>query len=283
MSSPIVAAYAEGVLYPDPGNPGAPAKAIQVFQQSGFNTMILGLFHVDSTGTISFNDTTIIQNGQYVGDTSWPATVGSIIGGTVKTVCASIGGGGVSDYTNIEAIYKANNNSFAGTALATNLAALRQLFPAISIIDLDCEESIDDTTLVGFCALVAGLGFQITFCPYRDQTFWITALSNLQTIAPGAVVWWNLQCYDGGGGNVPSSWAHAIARKIPGFDTRGYIVAGDWTYDDPATVQQRLSQFAKDPSVGGGFIWTLDMMLQKGAPTVDAYATAIIKAVPSGN
>ena len=151
MTSPIVAAYAEGDLYPDAMSPGGPAKAIKVFQHSGFNTMILGLFHVDAAGDISFNNTAIIKGGQYVGDGSWPATVQSIIGGTVTTVCASIGGGGVSDYTNIEQIYQGNNSSFAGTALATNLAALRKLFPAITIIDIDCEEWIQGSTLVGFC------------------------------------------------------------------------------------------------------------------------------------
>lgn len=283
MTSPIVAAYAEGVLYPSAQSPGGPAKAIQVFQHSGFNTMILGLFHVDRAGNIFFNDTAIIQNGQYVGDKSWPATVASIIGGSVTTVCASIGGGGVLDYTNIEAIYQANNGSFEGTALATNLTALHKLFPSISIIDLDCEECIQDSTLVGFCELLAGIGFKITFCPYNNQDFWVNALASLQTIAPGAVVWWNLQCYDGGSGNQPSDWSKAITATIPGFQTDGYIVAGDWTQDDPQQVQQMLSGFATDPSLGGGFIWTLDKMLEPKPPTVKEYAAAIIKAVPPGN
>lgn len=283
MTSPIVAAYAEGVVYPDPSSPGGPAKAIKAFQNSGFNTMILGLFHVDSSGSLFFNNAIIVQNGQYVGDRSWPATVQSITGGSVTTVCASIGGGGVSDYTNIQQIYQTNHNSFLGTVLANNLAAFRKLFPSISIIDIDCEEWVNGSTLVAFCELLAGLGFKITFCPYTNQSFWVNALASLQTSAPGAVVWWNLQCYDGGTGNQPSDWSRAIVAGIPGFQTDGYIVAGDWTQDSPAAVQQLLSGFASDPSLGGGFIWTLDDMLKGGPQTVDAYASAIIAAIPTGN
>ena len=108
------------------------------------------------------------------------------------------------------------------------------------------------------------------------------ALASLQTSAPGAVVWWNLQCYDGGTGNQPSDWSQAIEARIPGFQTAGYIVAGAWTQQSPQEVQRMLSGFATDPSLGGGFIWTLDDMLKGGPQEVNAYAQAIIKAVTSG-
>lgn len=87
------------------------------------------------------------------------------------------------------------------------------------------------------------------------------------------MVWWNLQAYDGGAGNEPGQWAAAIATAIPGFATAGYIVVGDWTNDSPSQVKNLLRGFSNEPSLGGGFMWTLDDMISAG--TLDAYGSAI--------
>jgi hypothetical protein len=84
------------------------------------------------------------------------------------------------------------------------------------------------------------------------------------------VKWWNLQCYDGGGGNNPQDWADAIAKDAPSHQTEGYIVAGDWVrfYDPdagswagdcPNAMEQLFSGFRKQACVGGGFLWSLDL------------------------
>jgi hypothetical protein len=87
------------------------------------------------------------------------------------------------------------------------------------------------------------------------------------------VKWWNLQCYDGGAENSPQVWANAIAKAAPSYQTDGCIVAGDWVrfYDpDPAwkswrgdclkPMEQLFSGFRKQSCVGGGFIWSLDLI-----------------------
>jgi hypothetical protein len=154
---------------------------------------------------------------------------------------------------------------------------MRETFPGISIIDMDCEETYNQESFVAFCQMLGSLGFDITFCPYNTQGFWINSLQQLNTSNPGLVKWWNLQCYDGGEGNDPAIWASAIQQQIPGFSTDGFILPGDWTDDSPSEVKQLMSTFKNDSSVGGGFIWTLDLIIDSSYS-----ATDYVKAISTG-
>ena len=282
MNTPTIAVYALGCLYPTPTHQPVPDTIAQL-QASGFNTVILSLFHIAGDGVaaprqpgdLSFNDTPVISGGVYVGDPSWPALVAQLRGGGVETVCASIGGGGVSDFANLAWISEANGQSFANTTVEANFAAFRTTFPAVTIIDMDCEDMYDQRSFVAFCQMLAGLGFDLTFCPYTATDFWTASLKALEATNHGAVLWWNLQCYDGGGGNSPVPWAAAIQQALPGFSTDGFIVAGDWTNDTPADVTALLQSFNADASLGGGFLWTADALVgQPGAMTTYAQAIA---------
>lgn len=280
MSKFNFAVYAEGCMYP--ASPAVKATITQL-QASGFTAPILSLFHIGRDyqisptqimGDIYFNDTLIISQGRYVGDPAWPAMINAMLGGTVKQVCASIGGGGVMDYETLQKIYADNGKSFDNTNLMANFQCFRKTFPAIGLIDMDCEETYDTRSFVAFCQMLAGMGFGITFCPYTYMSFWMEALAALNKSHPGAVKWWNLQCYDGGQGNDPADWANAITRAIPGFPTAGYILAGDWTNDKPAGVQALMRTFKGESCVGGGFIWTLDQIVAAG-DSMTAYVDAI--------
>ena len=277
------AVYAEGCMYPASASIQPVKTTISQLQQSGFKTAILSLFHIGRDyaispkqvmGDIYFNNTPVISKGSYVGDPIWPGLINSMIGGTVTRVCASVGGGGVMDFETIQKIYEGNGNSFANTNLMGNFQYLRKTFPTISIIDMDCEETYDQASFVAFCQMLIGMGFGITFCPYTYQSFWTGSLAALNTSNPGAVKWWNLQCYDGGGGNDPANWATAITQAVPGFSTVGYILAGDWTNDTPSEVQALMGTFNKELCVGGGFIWTLDNIISS-TTSMKAYVDAI--------
>lgn len=282
MSTPNIAAYGEGIMYPPNLSPN-----IAAIQGAGWTSIILGLFHISATGDIGFNNSAIISGGQYVGDASWPAQLQQLMqpgsGNTITTLLASVGGGGVSDFANVQSIYEANGNSFAGTALQTNFKAFYTSFPLIRLIDMDVEDNYDQPSFTAFCQMLAQIGFGITFCPYAtwEMGFWTGSLAALNTSNPGAVKWWNLQCYDGGGGNSPKVWADAITHAIPGFDTTGFILAGDWSRNlaqpqkDPSTwfwqgdcppaVQSLMASFSGQACVGGGFIWTIDQILDYAA------------------
>ncbi|UOD29599.1 hypothetical protein INH39_30130 [Massilia violaceinigra] len=273
MTQLNLAVYAEGCMYPEPD----PSTLVNELKSSRFTTVILGLFHVSAAGDLYFNNEKICSQGAYVGAASWKGTVAALAepkDGKQLTVCASVGGGGVSDFSNLRDIYAKNNASFAGTELESNFKQLRASFPAVSIIDMDCEDTYDQPSLVAFCRLLAGMGFGLTFCPYTNQAFWVQALAQLNDTHPGTVRWWNLQCYDGGQGNQPSDWADIIREHLPTFSTDGFILPGDWTNDSPDQVQALMHGFAGKPSVGGGFMWTLGSM-HGGDRSVAGYALAM--------
>jgi hypothetical protein len=278
MSSLNVAAYGEGMMY------SSLSQNMSAIQTAGWTSVILGLFHVDASGNIFFNDTEIITNGGYIGSSDWPSQLQQLLhgqGSTITTLLASIGGGGVSDFANVQAIYQNNNNSFSGTALQQNFQTFFSTFPMITLIDMDVEEAYDSDSFVAFCQMLIQIGFGITFCPYTYMPFWTGSLASLNQSNPGAVKWWNLQCYDGGAGNNPQDWANAITSAIPGFDTTGFIIPGDWSRnlakpnqnpsswywqgDCPPAVQALMASFAQQSCVGGGFIWTIDQILNYAA------------------
>ncbi|GKT01945.1 hypothetical protein AVKW3434_21170 [Acidovorax sp. SUPP3434] len=283
MNGLNVAVYVEGYIYPDSAPKDKPVPAtIEKLKKSGFTTAILGLFHIsgksgagpEAMGDIYFNNTLIIADGSYVGAPEWPGLVGQILGGTVTTICASIGGGGVSDYEALAEIYKANNNSFDNTPVQKNFAAFRKTFPAVSIVDMDCEETYDEPSFVAFCRMLIDLGFAITFCPYTMQDFWVSSLAQLNDSSPGSVKWVNLQCYSGGYGNSPDEWASTIANSIENFQTDQFIIPGD-SAETPAAVNSLMQTFEGMGCVGGGVIWTLDMILKQSSD-MQSYSNAIV-------
>ena len=292
MTKLNVAVYAEGCMYPSSADQ-AVSTTISQLQQSGFKSVILSLFHIgrdydisptQNMGDLYYNGKLIISEGSYVGDPTWPKLINTIIGGSVEQLCASIGGGiGVLDFQTIQRIYQGNGGSFNGTNLEKNCAVLKAIFPGISIIDMDCEDTYDQPSFVAFCEMLIGLGFGITFCPYCPVGLWIDALAVLNTTHQGAVKWWNLQCYDGGQSNDPSTWADLIKQKIPAFSTDGFILASDWTAHSPNEMQAWIGRFKKESCVGGAFIWTLDQIIEKAPKDplalmkeyVDAITTAL--------
>jgi hypothetical protein len=272
MTGITIAAYGEGMMYPPKLAPN-----IAAIQTAGWTDIILGLFHVNDVGDISFNDTPIVTGvGTYVGSADWPGQLTQLLSGpgsTINMLLASFGGGGVGDFQNIQNIYEANGNSLLGTNLAANCLTLFATFPMISAIEVDVEDDYNEPSFVAFCQMLARYGFSITFCPYTNQSFWTRSLAALNQSNPNAVKWWDLQCYDGGAGNDPQQWADAIATAIPGFDTTGFIVAGDWVRnsggqgDCPQGVEQLLSQFRGQACTGGAFLWTIDDIFWQGTQT----------------
>lgn len=284
MKPLTIAGYAQGCLYPESAKHQPVAATIAQLQTSGFSSVLLGLFHIgrgnpidplQDLGALYFNDSLIISGGVYRGDPRWPELIASLIKGTVQSLSASIGGYGVKDFACLQQIYETNRHSFEGTMVQSSMREFRRQFPAVSVIDLDCEETYDAPSFVAFCKMLIDLGFGISFCPYTERDFWVKALVQLETYRPGSVRHWNLQCYEGGAGNIPSQWAAAIVAALPHFRTDGFIVAGG-EVDTPEALQQLLERLDA-PCVGGGFVWTLDRLLLPDA--LPYYAAAIEQAL----
>jgi hypothetical protein len=313
MNTPNIALYAGGLLRPQD------IMKVMNIRKDGFSSIILNMFHIGNPavkagtqlGDIIFNDDDpiVIRDGKYIAAPDWPGHIAELKGpgSKVTQLYACFGGAPpwVRDFETIKKIYNDNNNSFSGTQLEKSCEVFRATFPSIDGIDMDCEETYDLPSFVAFCKMLAGMGFHITFCPYDtgETDFWTTALVQIEKAYPNVVKWWNLQCYDGGQGNNPQDWADAIAKAAPGRQTEGYILAGDWVrfYDPdqaswrgdcPNAMEQLFSGFRKQACVGGGFIWSLDLIVdsQKRAPNQGngcgglspIFATDYLKAIKQG-
>lgn len=266
-----IGAYGEGILHPPKLK-----KHTSTIQNAGWDTILIGLFHISVSGEIGFNNEQIISKEKgYFGDKNWGSQLTTLLTGSkVKTLIASFGGGGVGDFNNIKNIYNDNNQSFSRTNLESNFKTFKKTFPMISALDMDCEDEYDQVSFVAFCQMLISIGFEITFCPYdyfSEINFWTSSLAKLEKSNPGKVLRFNLQCYDGGGSNTPKEWAKKIQEAIPAFNTDGFIWAGDWSrnYNKniaqwvgncPSDMQTHLAEFKGETSVGGAFLWTIDQI-----------------------
>lgn len=275
-------------------------QRVEPVKASGFTTIVMGMLHIGNPavksttqlGDIIFNgDEPLVIRGderfplvtdpqQKAECAAWPAQIAALKSGTtsVTKVYASVGGGGwdyvkkmplVRDFETIQTIYKANGNTFQNSVLEKNFRNFRKLFPAIDGIDMDCEETYDLVSFIPFCEMLIGLGFELTFCPYTEQSFWVKALWSLeQKHLMRYVKWWNLQCYDGGSTNNPDDWAAAIGRVFGQPPAPEYIVPGRaanfwdgrWRGECPADISRDFAAWPK-AALAGGFIWEMDAII----------------------
>jgi len=285
-ATPIYAAYGEGIMYADTqGRTYPPLQTvINDINASGLNYIMLAQFHVynDGKDVIHFNDTEIVNQGVYTGDTTWGSSLYNLLcNRSIMNISACISG----DYNYLQKVYTNNNRSFANTMVEKNLIALKKAVPAITVIDLDNESTYDPDFFNAFCEMLISIGYDLSFCPYESMDFWVDALANISMYHPGAVKQFNLQCYSGGTGNDPQIWANAITSKMKNFNTDGFIIPGDWTEDGVCKIQGLLQSFSNERCVGGGFLWHLDSTYNSnntknpGDNTLKEYAEAIINGI----
>jgi hypothetical protein len=87
------------------------------------------------------------------------------------------------------------------------------------------------------------------------------------------VQWWNLQCYAGGGGNVPSQWIQAIINYprplgITPAQAQSYIIPGYavWSQGGGGDCPSGIKSTFCGLNVAGGFLWnTGDLFNNEGS------------------
>jgi hypothetical protein len=300
MASPNTVAYCYM-------GPGVLADHIDEIQQSGLTTVVLWALHVgrpsvsgQQYGDLVYDYTgmTLVSAGafnpfQKDDIAAWPSQVAALKqSGSVSKIFMSIGGANppIDDFTTIQKMLKNGQ----GGVLQENFQALRTAFTvngscAIDGFDMDCEESIDESTMVQFCQMLFKLGFEVTFCPYWNQQFWQSCMQTLWNQGL-KVSWWNLQCYAGGGGNgsqVPS-WIASLGAVVGDADAASYLVPGlavqgsEGDGQCPTGTGGMWESFAgwRKLGLGGGFLWTYDDMLKNtarcpGPVNLAAYVAAI--------
>jgi len=252
---------------------------LQQTGSSGIRTVLLWSLHVTSEtangntlGDLHWNDTPIVvsQNGQPVFDpqgvfTQLSSRLVTLLGNdtSVYNVFFSVGSGGVNDFTAIQTLL----STAEGTAtLTANFKTLLSNLPQITGFDFDDEDNYDVNTVAGFTALLFNnFGSTITYCPYWNFDFWEQCMEQVyQNLQQQPVAWWNLQCYSGGTGNNPVSWASQIASNqaqngVPNADAfiiPGYAAqnpGGDGPGKCPSFFCKTFANY--QGKVPGGFIW----------------------------
>lgn len=270
--------------------PGKNAAELTLLQQSGFTTVILWTLHVDADGTLVYNDTVIVQDGVFAATFLYlPDLVNQLTaaGSSVQNVVFCIGSGGVSDFTNIQALLATDAGKLT---LSRNFHALSSALP-ISGYDFDDEDLYDAGTLATLSELLcANNQMIITYCPYALQDTWNQAVQNVYTWDQAqnpplgqSVQWWNLQCYSGGAGNDPAQWVKSLPTDAGIADPAAYIVPGyDASLQDPASIEQTFQGLAQsDPGITGGFVWNSSAIFASPYTPYD-YAQAIINGLGLG-
>lgn len=273
--------YGGGPFYPGPGS------ALSTVKNSDFTTLICWSVHVNANGDLVYNNTPIVQNGQYVGDANWGAELANVkSGGSINRILFSVGAGGTSDYTNIGNLI-ASHGTGSGSILYQNFAALLNAIPAIDGIDMDDEDSFVQSTIVSFAQMLATIGYkEVTFCPYFGMSFWAGCLKALESSNPGLVTGYNLQCYSGGSPNLYNvqGWINSIS-SIKGNQAPEFIMPGLWCQHgqncnqgmSPSTIQGYFHGW-KSLGTEGGFIWLYDD-IEKCGNNPKSYADAILNGL----
>ena len=242
----------------DVPNPNSQQKAAmkataQEIIDSGFNTVILGQWHVHPDGRIYYNESlldTVSQNLQTI--------VPALKNGGLR-VLLTFGPFG-DDFGGIQK----NEQSFK------EAVADLQKNAGIEGLDWDIEEDYNSYTdlLVELTQWASDSALMVTAAPYQQHDFWLNVLKQSQT----SFSWWNLQLY---GGADYDEWVGYLNGKVTSPEV--FLVPGfnAGMGDSPIDVQNQLKELkSSNPSLAGGFIWKYEDMGKPGV-TAAEYAKAI--------
>lgn len=274
------------------------SSVIQDLAGSGF-TQVFGWSGIDASGDIVYAGQTLVSQGQYVDTSGFAQEMVNLKTppSSVVNLQFMLGGWDSQNFPSIKALifptkadYPDNPQIGPTTVLYQNFDALKKALP-IDGINFDDETLYDQPTTVAFGQLLNSLGYQVTYNPYRNTSFWVNCLEASEEIATGLVSGFYLQCYAGGSSNTPGPWIKAVQNKMgPDYDAAALIKPGLWCANGPNCDQGQCpssieSTFANWKSTGitTGWIWLWDDINScessggcNGEPMdTAAYATAV--------
>ena len=214
---------------------------------SGFNTMVIFTMSVDANGNFVQGGPLICTNGVYTGDPAWGGLLAQckIAPTGVNRIEMCIGAWGDPSFLNIKNRIAADGTN-ATTVLYRNLAALKNAL-GIDAIDYDDEYEYDSASAISFGKMCASVGLKVTLCPYTNPSYWKAVKSALGSTVDEVY----LQCYSGGDGNDPASWAGSLSVPL------SQILAGDWDADGDMAFLNLMQGWGKEGCTGG-FYWPLN-------------------------
>jgi len=223
---------------------GLTASQINGFRTSGFTTIVLFAMSVSTNGDFTYGGQTICSNGVYVGPSNWGSLLSQCLTApsSVTRIEMCLGGAGDTSWANIKSLIAATGTN-SGTVLYQNLSALKNAL-GINAIDSDDESSYDSGSAISFGQMCSAVGMKMTLCPYTDSGYWAAVKSGLGS----EVDYIYLQCYSGGAGNDPATWASSMGVQV------SQIVPGYWDYERNATFLTNMMTWASEGCTGG-FLW----------------------------
>ena len=247
-------------------------------QDAGFNTIILFQGVIKPNGSLEYygNDAPpplnqLADGGVYVGgDAQKDVIQGYKAKGIRVELCMAQGqpnpGG---SWLAVQQLYQTGGLT-TDSPLAQNLVALRDAWGLDAIND-DDEYLYDVDSTVAFANLLGQLGLKFTLAPYTEQSFWqqvVSGVNNADILDRSY-----LQCYDGGYGNDPSSWATAIGMpQIPLlWSTNTQIPDEGHT---PSQMQSAMQAYQDAGGVVGGGIWD-DQDIRSSGADFTGYSQAL--------
>ena len=280
------------------GNDSQTTAFIQELKASAFNTVVIWTLFVHDDGSIWWNGSPLVQNGQLQVD--WlPAIIESIKTPptTVETVLFSIGAGGGNGQPNLtwKRINDQLSDATKAPALIQNFQALAASLP-VDGFDFDDEDYYEQFAVTQVAEIFnTPTPRTVTFCPYTNASFWNGCLPPIytwgqqQVPARGQPVqWMNLQCYAGSNSDA-QDLVNTFATSISGttgtgvggfYEAQAFIVPGltvgnsYYTYT-PYDIQ---NTFQTVSGVGGGWLWNSGL-IEQGNYTLYDYAVAIINGL----
>jgi chitinase len=178
---------------------------------SGFGTVILGQWHVQSDGTLHYNDTP--------SDAATPALqeIVPIFKASGMTVLLNFGPLG-TDFTNMMNNEEAFKDAVAGIQANIGIDGLDwDPEPQPPPKDSDYYTPALETLLVELTAWATGLGMIVTAAPFMNPSenpdFWKNVFQQTNTKQSTGFSWWNLQVADRG--DYPA-WVGYLSPLFPG-------------------------------------------------------------------
>jgi len=223
---------------------------------SGYNTLILFLVNVNTNGDlVGPNNEPLVSNGVYNGNSSWGAQLASLKAAPscINRIEMFTGGASGRSFPDIQSLVNSQGTG-SGSILYRNFQALYNA-THVDAICFDDESTYDLSTSVPFGRMLAALGMRVTLCPYTNQSYWASLLSQLgpYNAGSGSVDGVYLQCYDGGAGNDPGNWKSALG----GYDK---VYPGLWTNSESvnvnsiSTVTSKMRNWQSSDGIIGGWI-----------------------------
>ena len=224
---------------------GLTTSQINGFRASGMTTMILFQMSVLTNGDFVYDGQTICSGGSYTGASNWGSLLNQceVAPSGINRIEICLGGAGDTSWTNIKNLIATNGTS-SSTVLYQNLSALKNAL-GINAIDSDDEQTYDSASAIKFGQMCAAVGLHLTLCPYQNTGYWHAVQSALGSSICDRVY---LQCYEGGAGNDPASWASSLGVPV------SQIMPGYWDNERNATFLTNMLAWSKEGCTGG-WLW----------------------------